>query len=161
MDKSSYGRRDRLVQEKKHDMYRESGKWPEPTLCTQCQSIFQNGRWVWADVPQAKVHSVTCPACQRIADNYPAGYVELKGDFFIKNRQEIGNLILNEEKLEKSERPQERIMAIDEDDNSTMITTTGVHIARRVGEAISRAYKGDLVFTYGDGEKSIRVAWNR
>lgn len=161
MDKGNFGRRDRLVQEKRHDMYLEKEKWPEPTLCIKCRSVFENGRWGWGDAPPAGAHSVTCPACQRIADNYPAGYVELKGEFFIKHRQEIGNLILNEEKLEKGEHPQERIMAIEEDNDGTAITTTGVHIARRIGEAISRAYKGELKFSYGDWEKSIRVAWSR
>ncbi len=161
MDKGNFGRRDRLIQEKKHDMYQEGKKWPEPTLCTQCQSVFRNGRWDWVDEPPVKANSITCPACQRIADNYPAGHIELKGEFFTAHRQEIGNLIQNEEKLEKMEHPQERIMAIDETEEGAMITTTGIHIARRIGEAISSAYKGDLAFTYGDGEKSIQVAWIR
>lgn len=52
-------------------------------------------------------------------------------------------------------------MAMQEEDELILITTTGIHIARRIGEAISRAYQGDLTFTYGDGEKTIRVFWNR
>jgi hypothetical protein len=71
------------------------------------------------------------------------------------------NLIHNEEKDEKGERPLERIMEITEEEEQTLITTTGIHIARRIGEAVSRAYKGDLSFNYGDGEKSIRMSWDR
>ena len=71
------------------------------------------------------------------------------------------NLIRNEEKEEKGEHPLERIMDITMEDEQTLITTTGIHIARRVGEAVSRAYKGDLSFTYGDGEKTIRMLWDR
>ena len=100
-----------------------------------------------------------CPACQRIADNYPAGYVELKGEFFEQRREEILNLVNNEEKLETGEHPMEKIMAITLEDDTTLITTTGVHVARRIGEAIARAYQGNLDYTYGDNEKSIRVVW--
>lgn len=35
---------------------------------------------------------------------------------------------------------QERIIVIEESEELTVITTTGFHIARRMGEAVSRAY---------------------
>lgn len=160
MDKGQFKRRDRLVKEKRHDTYRESGKWPEPTICTECQSVFSQGRWTWKrEPPEAK--KVVCPACQRIHDNYPAGTLELKGDFFNLNRSEILNLIHNEEKKEKGEHPLERIMEIQEEESQTIITTTGIHIARRIGEAVAHAYQGDLAFTYGEGEKTIRLSWTR
>jgi hypothetical protein len=85
----------------------------------------------------------------------------LKGSFFKEHQEEMLNLIRNEEKEEKAAHPMERIIAITEADNQSLITTTGIHIARRIGEAVSRAYKGDLSFTYGDGEKSIRMFWDR
>ncbi len=160
MEKSQYRRRDRLVKEKRHDTYKEDKKWPEPTACTECNSVYLEGRWTWYE-PPVNANKVLCPACQRIAENYPAGYLELKGSFFQQHRQEMLNLIHNEEKLEKTAHPLERIMVINEENELILITTTGIHIARRIGEAISRAYQGDLSFTYGDGEKTIRVFWNR
>ena len=160
MDKSQYGRRDRLVQEKHHDTYGDNKKWPEPTACTECNAVYIEGRWTWYEPPY-KANKVVCPACRRIAENYPAGYLELKGSFFKEHQEELLNLIRNEEKDEKGERPLERIMDITEEGEQTLITTTGIHIARRIGEALSRAYKGELSFTYGDGEKSIRVVWDR
>ena len=160
MDKGQYGRRDRLMQEKRHDTYKEDKKWPEPTVCTKCSSVYLEGRWTWYE-PPAKANKVLCPACQRITENYPAGYLELKGSFFKKHREEMLNLIHNEEKQEKGEHPLERIMAIDEEGEHTLITTTGIHIARRIGEAVSSAYQGELSFTYGDGEKIIRIFWSR
>jgi hypothetical protein len=42
-----------------------------------------------------------------------------------------------------------------------LITTTGIHLARQIGEALTHASQGDLEFTYGDGEKSIRMIWHR
>ncbi|MDQ7838055.1 MAG: BCAM0308 family protein [Thermodesulfobacteriota bacterium] len=161
MDKSQHGRRrDKLVQEKRHDTYKEWGKWPEPTVCTECGSLFQDGRWSW-EKPPKEANRVVCPACQRIADDYPAGYVEIKGDFFKQHREELLNLIHNEEELEKGEHPMERIMSIVDGDDHTLITTTGVHMARRIGEALSRAYQGEFSFQYGDAEKTIRVYWSR
>jgi hypothetical protein len=59
----------------------------------------------------------------------------------------------------KWKHPMERVMAISPEASHTLITTTGVHMARRIGEAVARAYQGDLNFTYGDNEKFIRVQW--
>ena len=160
MDKSQYGRRDRLVQEERHDSYREDKKWPEPTACKECAAVYTEGRWTWNELPSG-ANMILCPACQRIAETYPAGYLELKGSFFKSHKEEILNLISNEEKEEKGEHPLERIMSIIEEDDLTLITTTGIHIAQRIGKAVSRAYKGELLFTYGDGDKTIRMSWNR
>ncbi len=160
MDKGIYGRRDRLVQEKRHDTYKEWEKWPEPTVCTECKAVFTNGRWSWTDVPE-EANKITCPACQRIAENYPAGRVELQGAFLREHWEEILNLIKNEEKKEKGAHPMERIMNVERNEDNVLVTTTGVHMARRIGEALARAYQGELEFQYGDAEKTIRVYWKR
>lgn len=160
MDKGQHGRRDRLIKEKQHDTYGEAKKWSEPTACPKCNAVYIEGRWTWYE-PPVKANKVVCPACQRIADNYPAGYLELKGGFVKQHQEEILNLIRNEEKLEKGEHPLERIMNITEEDENTLITSTGIHITHRIGKAITRAYQGDLTFAYGDGEKTIRMVWER
>lgn len=158
MDKGKFGRRDRLVKDKFHDTYKEGKKRPEPSVCSNCGAVYTGGRWTWNDQPEGAV-KVLCSACQRIADNYPAGYVELKGDFFMQRREEILNLVNNEVKLESGEHPMEKIMAIKGEGDTALITTTGVHVARRIGEAVARAYQGNLDYTYGDDEKTIRVVW--
>ena len=160
MDRSQYGRRDRMMQEKVHDAYWNRGKWPVPTVCTECEAVFSSGRWTWQEVPE-NAHKAVCPACRRIADNYPAGNLRIKGPFFTKNRGELLNLIRNIESQEKSAHPLERIMAIVDESEHTTITTTGIHVARRIGEALSKAYQGDFEFSYGDGDKSIRAIWSR
>jgi anti-sigma factor ChrR (cupin superfamily) len=160
MSRSLYGRKDRLIKEKRHDAYREDAKWPEPTICTTCGAVFAGGRWTWHEAPAA-ANEVICPACRRIIDRYPAGTVEIEGSFFEDHYDEISNLIRNVAEQEQSGRPLERIMAMTEKEKPTLVTTTGVHLARRIGEALSRAYKGELTFQYLDGEQRIKVHWQR
>lgn len=148
------------MQEKGHDAYQELGKWPGPTVCTTCGASFADGRWTWQEAPEYS-YKIVCPACQRIADNYPAGHLMIKGSFFEQHREEILNLIHNAERQEKGEHPLERLMAIVDEEDHTMITTTGIHLTRRIGEALSHAYQGHFDFKYGDAEKSIRVTWSR
>ena len=160
MRKVFFSRKDRLLKERRHDTYQMPGKWPEPTLCPECGAVFSGGRWTWQDSPE-QANSALCPACRRISDRYPAGYVELKGPFLREHRDEITNLIRNVESAEKAERPLERIMAVKRRGNTNLVTTTGVHIARRIGEALSRSYKGDLSIRYADGDRIVRVYWRR
>ncbi len=160
MDKSQVARRDRLIQEERHDTYQERGKWPDPTACSECGAVFLEGRWSWWEAaPNA--HAIVCPACQRIKDAFPAGIIEIRGRFFDSHREEINNLIHNLEGQEKGAHPMERIMSITTEGDHALVTTTGIHLARRIGEALKHAYQGELDFTYGDAEKSIRVAWCR
>ncbi len=141
MVKSQYGRRDRLIQEKRHDTYQEWGKWPEPTVCIECGALFHEGRWGWQETLY-EANTTICPACQRIADDYPAGYLKISGTFFSDHRDELLNLIHNTEKQKKAERPMERIMTIADEEEYTLVTTTGIHLARRIGEALKHAYQG-------------------
>jgi hypothetical protein len=160
MAKGLYGRKDRLIKEKQHDPYQEGNKWAVPTQCTECGALFANGRWSWQS-PSEKPQGTTCPACRRIIERYPAGYIEIKGLFFKEHSDEILNLVKNVEEREKSDRPLERIMATVAEKEYTLVTTTGVHLARRIGEALSRAYKGNLSFQYADADTVIRVYWQR
>ncbi len=160
MDKGLYGRKDRLIKEKRHDTYQKEDKLPEPTTCMKCNAVFEHGHWSWKKPPE-NANKTHCPACQRILDKYPAGFVEIKGKFFDIHREEILNLVHNIEQREKGERPLERIMAITDQKIHTLITTTGIHIARRIGEALSHAYHGEFSFNYSEAEKCIRVYWRR
>ncbi len=160
MDKGAHGRKDRLIKEKLHNVYREGDKSPGPVVCQECGVLHANGRWSWEEAPEQAGETI-CPACRRIADRYPAGYIELSGSFFDERRDEVLNLVRNVEEREKAERPLERIMMVEAGQNHTLVTTTGIHVARRIGEALGRAYKGDLSYQYADGEKRIRVYWQR
>ena len=114
----------------------------------------------WEKGP-ADAHHLLCPACQRIRDEFPAGYVTIKGAFLADHKDEIVALIHSHEQKEKAERPLERIMAIDEKRDTLEVTTTDSHLARGIAEALHGAYKGELKLRYSRDENLLRAIWRR
>jgi NMD protein affecting ribosome stability and mRNA decay len=151
-------RHDRLVQERVHDAYKTKGKLPEPTVCPDCGAVFHEGRWQWLAAPPG-AHRHACPACLRQHDHYPAGYVTLDGEFFASHRAEVMNLVQNEAEHERAEHPLKRIMEIEEKDGMAEVTTTDIHLARQIGEALHHAYQGKLEFHYNPEQNLLRVGW--
>ena len=154
-------KRNKLIQEQNHDPYFLKGKHPDPSVCEKCGVVFRNGNFEWPGKAPAKAANFVCPACKRIAGRYEGGVVVLEGDFLLKHKNEILNIIKNTENNERKYRPLERIFDIADNDRRIAIKTTYEHIARRIGEAVHDACKGELNFQYPDGEKYIRVHWQR
>jgi NMD protein affecting ribosome stability and mRNA decay len=142
------------------DPYRLRSKPPEPAHCPTCQAVYNGGRWTWDRKPH-DAYEHTCPACQRIRDQFPAGYVMIKGEFFAEHRDEIIALITSKEDREKADRPLQRIMAIEDVRDGLQVTTTDSHLARGIGEALHDAYKGDLKLRYSRDENLLRATWKR
>ena len=153
-------RRDRLPLETVMDSYKATGKLSEPAVCQDCGAVFQSGRWQWLQKPK-DAHLTTCPACHRARDHFPAGYVTLSGEFFSSHEQEIMQLIQHRETREKAEHPMQRIMAIEKTKQGTLVTTTDIHLARGIGEALHHAYQGELDFHYNPDQNLLRASWNR
>lgn len=153
-------RRDKLIQERVHDTYRSRGKLPEPTVCPDCGAVHHKGRWQWLPRPD-QAHEQLCPACHRIRDRLPAGYVTLSGRFLGQHRDEILNLVRHHGERERAGHPLERIIAVEPYNGGVIVTTTGIHLARSLGEALEHAYQGLLEFHYNDGENLLRVDWTR
>ena len=151
---------DQLFQELVHDSYKSSRKLREPTRCPDCGAVFQNGRWIWGTAPAA-AHQERCPACHRIHDKFPAGFVALKGAFLAEHRDEILHLIRNHEAKEKAEHPLQRIIAIVDSADGVMVTTTDIHLARDLAQALHRAYKGELELHYNKEDNLLRATWTR
>ena len=160
-------RHEQLLQELVHDSYKAGHKLAELTRCPDCGAIFSNGRWKRgalpekAQSPKAGTHEERCPACHRIHDNFPAGYVTLKGPFFTEHRVEVLARVRHCEQAEKSRHVLERIMAIEANSEGSLVTTTDTHLARRIGEALHNAFKGELDYQYNKEENLLRVTWTR
>ena len=120
-----------------------------------------SGRWQWSKEKHEGLEEELCPACHRIHDNYPAGEVILSGSFLAKHKQEIIDLARNTENAEREEHPLQRIMSVTEDGDALVITTTDVHLPRRIGHAIVDAYKGDLDTHYDRDGYFARIKWKR
>lgn len=151
-------RRDRLLQEAVHDSYKNKGKLPEPTVCPECGAVFHAGHWQWLPQPKG-AHRENCPACHRIHDSFPAGYVSLSGEFFASHEHEIRQLIRHHAEREKATHPLQRIMGIEKNDGGMMVTTTDLHLARGIGDAVHHAYRGELEFHYNPEQNLLRVNW--
>jgi len=153
-------RRDRLIRERRHDPYEARGKPREPSACPTCHAIFRDGRWQW-DRPVADSQEVVCPACQRAADDMPAGILTLSGEFHLAHRKEILGLIRHVEEREAKQHPLKRIMQVSETGDELEVTTCEAGLARSLGDAIHHAYQGELDYHYPDGAGVLRVQWRR
>ena len=154
-------RRDRLIQEYVRDPYLAKEKHPDPAVCTKCGVVFQDGIFEWLDKAPENAQKMVCPACRRIDDNYAGGVVLLEGAFLKKHGDEVANIVRNTAETEKEQRPLERIIDITFREDRIEVTTTYEHLARRIGEAVHRAFKGELKLLYSEDEKFIRVHWRR
>lgn len=153
-------RRLQMLDGASQDALRPAGKAAGPILCPECKATFRRGRWRWGMAPAGAVRR-HCPACLRIAQGYPAGYITLSGAFLDAHRDEILARVRHCETQEKGAHPLERVMAIEKTARGTQVTTTSVHLARLIGHALERAFKGELSQTYNRGDNVLRVRWSR
>ena len=140
------------------DPYQAQLKLREPTICRQCGAVYHHGRWQWGPPPSG-AHEDLCPACRRINDRFPAGTVTLHGDIVRQRKDEIIGLARNEESAEKGEHPLNRIVDIGETNEGLVISTTDIHLPRRIGEALKRAHHGELTMHFDEGGYFVRVDW--
>lgn len=156
------GRRDRLIREHIHDPYKPRGQLKEPSLCPQCGVIYSQGRWQWLTGKPTDAEDVLCPACRRIQDRVPAGFLTLGGEFFAAHSEEIMKLIHNKVEQQKTRHPMKRLMNIeDQESGEVVVTFTDIHLPRGVGEAIESAYEGELEIQYTEEAGIVRAVWKR
>ena len=150
-----------LLKERRHDPYKADEKLREPTRCPECRAVFLDGRWCWVDVEPVEPHDALCPACRRVKDRYPAGEIIISGAFATAHANEVLGLVRNTERAERDEHPLHRIMDIQTREHDVVITTTDVHLPRRIGHALEDAWDGELSTHYDQGGCFSRVTWRR
>jgi hypothetical protein len=144
------------------DPYKRIAKPKEPSVCSQCGAAFHKGRWQWLQPLPAEAEKVVCQACHRINDHYPAGILTMTGPIVAAHPDEITGLARNQEQAERAEHPLNRIMSIEQEaPDRLVISTTDIHLPRRIGEAMKRAYHGEMTEHFDEGGYFVRVNWHR
>jgi hypothetical protein len=141
------------------DPYQHQQKLRDGTVCPECGAVYHDGRWQWT----ARTDSAgdeRCPACRRIAERFPAGIVTLRGTLTPEQREQMISLARHEEAAEKQEHPLNRIIGIEQAADTVVISTTDVHLPRRIGEAVKRSFRGALTMDFEKDGYFIRVNWS-
>ncbi len=137
------------------------------SICNICKAVYHNKKWfldkeLYKEKSKLKdINWVTCPACKKTKENVPSGVVTLKGSFLKQHKQEIMNLIRNEDEHSKKYNPLKRIMKINEKGDEIEILTTTAKLAQRIGSILKKAYNGEVEYKKHENAKFMRVAWRR
>ncbi len=154
------GRHLQLPDDPHHDAYFSLGKHAAPSLCTDCHAVFQHGHWAWGKAP-AGASATLCPACRRIREQQPGGYVTLEAALTARERDEMLRLLRHAEQRESIDHAMERIMDLTAQEGMLLVTTTSPHLAQTLGAAIERAFGGHAEYAFSRDEHLLRVHWRR
>jgi hypothetical protein len=152
---SGNAQRDHII-----DPYMQQHKLPDGTRCPQCGAAIHEGRWQWRQSAHP-AHEALCPACRRVNDHFPAGSLKLSGEFALAHKYELIRLARHQEATEVVEHPLNRIISIEEDPDGLMISTSDIHLPRRIGEAMVRAYDGEFRMHFDEAGYFVRASWTR
>jgi NMD protein affecting ribosome stability and mRNA decay len=153
-------RREQRLEGRAPDAYRGGAKLAGPARCRDCGAVYRRGRWTWKAAAEAP-RPVRCPACQRIKEGMPAGYVRMAGGYAGAHREEIVRRLRRCEAAESKAHPLQRIIAVTREGVDLVVTTTDSHLARRLGEALEKSFKGEAAYHYGKDDNLLRVDWRR
>ena len=139
-------------------------------ICPKCRAIYRNKRWV---IDGKEFAALTrkgagtgiawrrCPACRKIEDGFPSGLVTLSGGYLRDHREDILNLIRNEEKRAMGFNPLERIIRMEDKGEGLEIATTDEKLAQRIGREVRKACQGTVEYKWSEDSKLLRVNWAR
>ncbi len=150
------------------DSYLPRGASRSVSICGSCRAVYMNKRWYVAGdsaevaSKEAKTVLIVCPACLKIRDNFPGGIVTLRGEYVLAHKQDVINLIKNEEERARGFNPLERVMSIKENGHgSLVVNTTNEKLAQRLGRAVKKAFHGEVTYRWSHDNKLLRVDWER
>lgn len=139
----------------------------ELSYCKKCGLVYRQKRWIMDPAETERVQAdpsagkIVCPACQRMRDEVPGGYLTLMGGYLQQHEVEILELIKNTESKSRKKNPLGRIMAIRQEDGVLTILTTEDKLAQKLGRDIFKAHSGQLNYQWSHTENYVRVDWKR
>ena len=158
--KTTGARHEQRMMPLREDPYASTEKPEGPVACPRCRATFVRGHWTWQQAPRDAARHL-CPACHRIEDNFPAGYVTIKGEFLAAHRDEILNLVMARAERARERHPLQRIIGMQDVSRGVLVTTTDGHLARGIGVALRDAFKGELDLSFSKEENLVRATWKR
>lgn len=149
------------------NVYRDRKDTPGKLICPNCHAISLQKRW-FLDEPmyeqlrtQSDVTAVMCPGCERVERGIYDGHVLACGAYLAEHKQEILNLIGNEEAKARQTNPLSRIGATIDNGECLELHVTTQWLAERIGKELRKAYDGKLEIDHLQGDKFSRVRWSR
>ena len=139
----------------------------EPAICSACDAVYVNRRWVASSAPTAQTEGspalkTICPACKQARSGEPRGFVFLDGAYFTTHRDEIENLLRNEAQRAAEDNVLARIIDWSRGNGHELsLTTTTEHLAQRLGHALQKAFHGEVHYDFSHENKLARVNWLR
>ncbi|MGE5190008.1 MAG: BCAM0308 family protein [Gemmatimonadota bacterium] len=137
-------------------------------ICPKCRAICRNKRWV---IDEREFEALTrggagiawrrCPACRKIEHGFPSGVVTLSGGYLRGHRDDILNLIRNEDRRAMGFNPLERIISMEDRGDALEIATTDEKLAQRIGREVRKACRGTVEYKWSEDSKLLRVNWAR
>jgi hypothetical protein len=134
-----------------------------------CGAVYNKRRWIPAgavneETERGPWHLSTltvCPACKQKREGSPRGYLFATGAFLAAHPDEIVHLLQNEAGRAATDNPLGRIMSFQADESGVSVTTTTEHLAERLGQALEKAFGGEVRYDFSHENKLARVYWNR
>jgi len=139
----------------------------EVSFCKKCGIVYRQKRWIMDPAELERVQAdpsagkIICPACQRMRDEVPGGFLTLTGDYLGKHEVEILELIKNTEAKSRTKNPLGRIMEIRQEGGVLTILTTEDKLAQKLGRDVYKAHSGELNYQWSHMENYVRVDWKR
>ena len=139
----------------------------QPCLCTGCQAVEVDGRWGWrvesdnasSGLSGRTYRTVLCPACRRCREHRAAGSVSLEMTPSSQIESCLHEIIHAESRRMVEDDPMQRIIDIQRQENSLLVSTTTMELARAIGEAVQRTMRGHLELHYHKTAGELRVRW--
>lgn len=136
-------------------------------ICQECGALSTEKRWFYDEqlrqetIARGEPVFVICPGCRRVHDKRVDGVVTLSGAYLAAHRQDILNLLHNEEERSREKNPLARVLDTHDEDGKLVLLTTNERLAQRIGSVLKRAYSGTLQFVWSHQDRFVRVNWHR
>lgn len=137
-------------------------------VCPDCGATYVNRRWVAPGLRAKRVtrtvvsRPVLCPGCRLAAGGGWRGEVRMSGSFLAGHRAELERLLRNEAARAAQDNPTGRISRwMSERPDRLTVRTTSEHLAKRLGQALHKAFRGKVRYQFSHENKFAHVTWTR